>query len=232
MPSSRQQSATVMIPSFCFRASFSNCSLSISFNLRPSRQLGSCSRFIALPILVLSTIISPSHIIFTPTQSYEIVHWFLFFCGEVLLTTTSYPIADSIFTKVSTLMLFPVRRLLTADCVLYPVASASWVWFHPSVFVASFTMSFSFTKAPLFISITLYRVLASSYFLYFTLSSQLPDATSPAFLLRSRSQMSALPISARVSSPPGRSSPLSKNYANDTPTHIKQRAGTRSFLLF
>lgn len=108
MPSSRQQSATVMIPSFCFRASLSNCSLSISFDLRPSRQSGLCSRFIALPILVLSTIMSPSHIIFTPTQSYEIVHWFLFFCGEVLLTTTSYPIADSIFTKVSTLMLFPV----------------------------------------------------------------------------------------------------------------------------
>lgn len=103
---------------FLFLSEFSNCSLSISFNLRPSRQSGLCSRFIALPILVLSTIISPSHIIFTPTQSYEIVHWLLFFCGEVLLTTTSYPIADSIFTKVSTLMLFPVRRLLTADCVL------------------------------------------------------------------------------------------------------------------
>lgn len=71
-----------------------------------------------------------------------------------------------------------------------------------------------------------------------TLSQQLfkltqsPGAMSQGFLLRSRSQMSALPISARVSSPPGRSSPLSKNYANDTPTHIKQRAGTRSFLLF
>lgn len=123
-----------------------------------------------------------------------------------------------------------------ADCGLcfIPVASASWVWFHPSVFMASFTMSFSFTKAPLFISITLYHILAlsSSYFLYFTLPSQLPDATSQGFLPRSRSQMSALPISARVSSPPGRSSPPSKNYANDTPTHIKQRAGTWSFLLF
>ena len=46
---------------FLFLSEFSNCLLSISFNLRPSRQSGSCSRFIALPILVLSTIISRSY---------------------------------------------------------------------------------------------------------------------------------------------------------------------------
>lgn len=111
-------------------------------------------------------------------------------------------------------------------CELSLVPAKCFHGFFYNVFLVHESTSHYFNNA-----ISYFGVIAK-LFLYFTLSSQLPDATSQGFLHRSRLQMSALPISARVSLPPGCSSPLSKNYANDTPTHIKQRAGTRSFLLF